>query len=314
MGSPVTASEFLILMETHLREVAENEWKDIDQQLSMFYGMEPSTKAWETYFSVGALPDATPWTGKVPYASVSPGYTTRIEPGEFAQGIQLERKFIDDNQYNVLKDRGEMLIASMTRAREKSGVATFANAFSTAFAFMTSEEGVSLCNTAHTTKSGVSTSSGFSNSGTSALSKTSLAATWLAMRQFKGDIGQRVDVNPDMLIVPESLYFTALEVTGYDPMTGASSDKDPDSAMHMINPLFKRFKVVPYRRLDDYSSTQWFLVDSKMMKKMNIWIDRIKPEYKTNTDFQTKSVQHAAYGRWGCGFRDWRWIYGQKPA
>jgi hypothetical protein len=53
-----------------------------------------------------------------------------------------------------------------------------------------------------------------------------------------------------MLLVPDNLYDTAMEIVG--------SDKDPESANNTVNMMKGRFKVVPYMRLDDYDTNNWF--------------------------------------------------------
>jgi phage major head subunit gpT-like protein len=246
---------------------------------------------------------------------VAPEYYTRIEPKEFAGAITIERKLIDDDRYDVIKGRQNGLVESYHRIKEKFGAQGFAYAFSAAFTFMQNEEGVALCSSAHTTKSGASTSSGFGNAGSSALNKTSIAATRIAMRQFRNDIGARIEVEPDMLLVPDTLYYTACEALGYDAQTGATSDRDPESAMYgKINTQYKRYKIVPYLRLDDYDTNNWYMIDSKRMKEFLLWIERIAPDIETERDFETKLFKQSIYGRFGYGWTGWRWIYGMNVA
>ncbi len=304
MGNPVTSEVFYRLLDTRLREVSEGAWEELPSQIDQFYKMIPSNNAWEEFFSVGAVGDIPAFNGKLEYQSINPGYLSRIEPKEYAGGLIFERKFIDDKKYAVMDDQVGALTESAQRTREKIGVETFAYAFSSAQTFLYSEEGVALCSDSHTTKSGVSTANGFDNAGTSALSKTSLAATRLAMRRFVNDIGQRIVVEPDTLIVPDSLYDTAMEIVG--------SEKDPTSANNTKNMMYGRMKVIPYMRLDDYDSNNWFLVDSKAMKRNLLWIDRIPKETKMTVDFDTFAVKWSIYFRCGCGWKDWRWIFGNQ--
>ncbi len=304
MGSPIISENFIRLLDKRLREVAENEWKELPTMIPQIYRSIPSDGAWEEFFSVGAVGNFPAFSGKLQYAGISPGYLNRIEPKEYAQGLIFERKFLDDKKYEVMSDQAAALSEAAQRTRETFGVETFAYAFSSALTYQYSEEGVSLCSSSHTTKSGASTSTGFDNAGTDAISATSVAAARLAMRRFKGDIGQRIVIEPDMLIVPDNLYDTALEIVG--------TDKGLDTAYGNINPQKGRFKVVPYLRLDDYDTNNWFLVDSKLMKKDLLWIDRIPFESKTTIDFDTFAVKFSGYFRSGCGFKGWRWLYGSQ--
>jgi phage major head subunit gpT-like protein len=312
MGNPLTSAQFVRLLDDRLRKVYVDSYQELPSMIDQIFGMIKSDKAWEEFYGVGALGDIPAFTGQLEYLSVSPEYYTRIEPKEYAGAIQIERKLLDDDRYDVIKGRQNGLIDSYRRVREKKGAECFGYAFSAAWTYMTNEEGVALCSDSHGSKSGVSTATGFDNAGTSALSKTALAAARLAMVGFKNDIGQRIVVEPDMLIVPENLADTAYEITGYSPITGASSQLDSESANNKINVMYKRMKVLVYPRLDDYDTNNWFLVDSKRMKEFLLWVDRIEPDIETETDFETKMIKQSIYGRWGYGWTSWRWIYGSN--
>lgn len=246
MANPLTSVQFVRLLDKRLKMVFENVFTELPPMIDTLYNRQSTDSAWEEFFEVGSLGDIPEFNGKLSYLSIAPGYYTKIEPKEYAAGIQFERKLLDDKKYAVLDGRADALSNSAKRTMDKLAVRPFAYAFSSSFDFMTSEEGLSMCNDSHTTKAGVSTTTGFDNAGTSALSKTSLAATRLAMRRFKNDIGERIEVNPDMLLVPDNLYDTAMEIVG--------SDKDPTSANNTVNMMKNRFKVVPYMRLDDYDT------------------------------------------------------------
>jgi phage major head subunit gpT-like protein len=309
MGNPLTSSQFTRLLDDRLRKVYADNFKELPSMVDKLFGVIKSDKAWEEFYGVGALPDIPAFSGQLEYLSVAPQFYTRIEPKERAGAIAIERKLIDDDRYGVIKSRQNGLVESMQRVREKDGANAFGYAFSSAFEYMTNEEGVSLCSTAHTTKSGVSTATGFSNAGTSALSKTSIAATRILMKQFRNESGQRIMIEPDMIIVPDNLYDTACEAVGSSD-GGAKSMLDPGNANNTINAQYGRWKVLAYPRLDDIDTNNWFVVDSKKMKEYLLWIDRISPEISTETDFNTMLIKQAIYARWGWGFSDWRFCYG----
>ena len=305
MPAIITAAQFQRLMVNDLREVMEEEEKygELQSMIPTFYRTLPSDSAWEEFFETGSVPDIPASTGKVTYLSVAPGYHTKIEPKEFLGGLQFQRKFVDDKKYNVMSEQAGGLMRSAGRVKEKYGARTFQNAFSSAFDFMTSEEGVSLCNSSHTTKAGVSTASGFDNSGTSALSKSAVASTRIAMGQFRSSIGERIDVGNNLaLVVPDNLADTAAEIV--NTVSGL------DTAEGNANPHYKRYDIIVYPRLDDTDTNNWFMVDKDLMKQDLLWIDRIMPEKEVMIDYETKGLKASVYFRIACGFRGWRWIYG----
>jgi len=304
MASPLDSAQFVRLLDERLRMVSENKYKDLKSMIPTLYNMVSSDSAWEEFYGIGSTPDIPEFNGKLSYLGIAPGFHTRIEHKEYAGGIQSERKLIDDKKYSVLDNRASGLMTSAHRVREKKGVRAFSNAFSTAFDYMESEEGIALCGS-HATKSGASTSSGFSNAGTTAASKTALAATRLLMRKFRDDIGERIDMGDDLAVIcPDNLADTFYEIVGtpmgYDT---AAMDKNMD---------YGRYEVIPYLRLDDYDTNNWFLVWKSQMKKDLIWMDRITPELKNIVDFETYAIKHAVYFRCSYGFIDWRWVYGHN--
>jgi phage major head subunit gpT-like protein len=301
--SPLNSAAFVRLLKKDMFEVSEGEYSDLPQQGLALYRVLSPSEATTEFWGVSGLPDIPEFNGKLSYLGRSPGYHTKIEPKEFAAGVITERKLIDDNQWPVMRDHARELVRSNVRTQEKYRARSFNYAFSSAFDFMESEENVSLCNDSHLTKSGTSTSSGFDNRGTSALSKTTVAAAWLAMRQFRDMLSQRVEMSDNyMLIVPDELGDYAEEIAG--------TQKSLDTVEGNINPQYGRYKVMRYMRLSDYDTNNWYLVNVDLMKKNLIWIDRVSQETDTIVDFETKSVKHSIYSRYGYGHKDWRWIYG----
>jgi phage major head subunit gpT-like protein len=305
MPNPMTSSRFVRLFDKRLRKVGEDQFKEISPMIDSLYNRMPSDSAWEEFFEIGALGDIPEFNGKITSLSISPGYYNRIEPKEYAGQIEFERKLLEDKKFAVLDGRASQLASSAKRTMDKIAVRDFAYAFSASFDFLYSEEGKPLCSTTHLTKGGYTTTNGgFSNSGTSALSKTSVAATRLAMRRFRNDIGDRIQIEPDTLLVPDNLYDTAMEIVG--------SEYDPLSANNTINMQYKRFKVVPYLRLDDYSTANWFMIDSSLMKLFHVWIERVAPQTNNTIDFDTFIWKYSVYFRIAYGFLNWRWIYGMN--
>jgi hypothetical protein len=304
MGNPVISENFIRLLDTRLKEVSDKAWDEIPSQKGDLYRDVPSDSAWEEFFSVSGVGDVPAFNGKIDYLSMNPGYLTRIEPKEYAAGLAFERKFLDDKKYSVMSDQVEQLTIAAQRTKAKMEVDPFAYAFSTAFNFMYSEEGVSLCSDSHTTKAGVSTANGFDNSGTSAFSKTAVAATRLAMLRFRNDIGERIVVNPDTIICGESLADTVYEMVG--------TPAGYETAYQNKNMEANRYKVLVLKRLDDYDTNNWFMADSRQMKKHLMWIDRVSKETNMTFDFDTFMTKWSIYFRCGNGFKDWRWVFGHN--
>lgn len=306
MADVTTSSQLQRLLDKRLREVADFDkiYTDLNPMIPTLFRMFDSDVAFEEFYSIGSLPDHQRFNGKIPFVNRNPGYHIKIEPYEYALGRQLERKFLDDKKYSVFDDEAVALTNSAARTMEKEASVIFTGAFSTAFQFQTNEEGVALCG-AHRTKSGTSTATGFSNTGTSAFNKTSVAATRILMRQFRNDVSERIEMSDNFaLVVPDNLADAAYELV--------NTPKSMDTAEGNVNPQYKRYKVIPYARLDDSDTNNWYMVNLDLMKKHLIFINRIKPETKTQIDFHTLVTMISSYMRFGAGVLDWRWIYGHN--
>ena len=302
MGSPLDSAQFVRLLDKRLREVAEDKYSQLPTMIPKFFNIMSSDAAWEEFYAVGGVGDIPEFNGKLTYLPIMPGWHKKVEHKEYAAGIVAERKLIDDKKYAVLDNRAEKLMIAARRTQEKQAVRAFAYCDSVAFDYQTSEEGVALVSSSHTTKSSVSTTNGFDNSGTSALSKTSVAATRIAMRGFKNDDGERIEVGDDLaLVVPDNLADTAEEIVG--------TQKSLDTAEGNINPQYGRYEVIPYLRLDDYDTNNWGMVWKSQMKEDLAWWNRINPESKNTVDFETYQLKQAVYFRNSWMWKDWRWIY-----
>ena len=307
MGTPIARSAFVLLLSDTLREVTEDQYADLTKMKDIFFKNVPSEKAWEEYLDVSDLGDIREFNGKIEYLPVYSGYRKVIEPKEYAAGVQVQQKFIEDNRYDVLVNFAKKLMKSAVRTQEKHAVGAFNDAFSASYTYMTTnEEGVALCSDNHTTKvPGTSTSDGFDNLGTTALSKTSLAASRILMKQFRSSIGERIEISENMsIVVPEALRDTASEITG-TPAGLYTTDGT-------INTEHGRTGVIPYPRLDDNSATNWFLVDNDRMKESLLWIDRKPLVHDVTEDWDTYNMLQKIRGRWGYGVIDWRWVFGSN--
>ena len=305
MGNPVSASAFIRLLDKRLNKVFKDKYNDLPRMIPKLYNIFKSTSAWNEFYNVGSIPDPVEFNGKLETLSIDPGFHTKIEDKPYAGKIQIERKLLDDDQYGVIVERGAGLKAASMRKQEKLGVEPFAHAFSAAFTFMTSEEGVALCSDSHTTKSTVSTSTGFDNAGAETFSKSAVATTRVGMAGFKSDIGERIDIPDDLaLVLPTYLHDQGMEIVG--------SDKDPESANNTKNVHQGRYEVIEHPRLDDHDTNNWFMVSKSRMKNDLIWIDRMPVEINFNIDFNTFQNEVSTYFRCGYGFLDWRWIYGHQ--
>jgi hypothetical protein len=306
MASPLTDRQFTRLLDDRLDEVFfMHHGADLDENIETLFNVQTSDKAWEELFGMGDIPDYSEFLGTISYSAVFPGYHTKVEHKEFANGIQVTRKLLDDDRYDVIEGMAGRLGESARRTKEKYGCRPWAYAFSTAYDFMTSEEGVALCSNSHTTKaSGVSTTTGFDNYATTAFSPAAVEAARIAGNKFRSDIGERLDMNFDTIIVPDELAEDAWELI--------SSAGKVDTDNNNRNWHQGKYRLLIYKRLSDYDANNWFMVDYNKMKNQLYWFNRIATEFGNTQDFDTFIRKYRGYFRISYGWKDWRWVYGHE--
>jgi|TARA_Y100000296_G_scaffold53868_1_gene61693 hypothetical protein len=299
------SDEFIKLLEAKMRQVVEEEahYADIESMIPKIFGSGKSDRAFEEYMAISGVRDAYAWSGKFITQKQYPGYTSKVIFQRFANRLEIDPALIEDKQYPVMMQQARDLRNSYDRKKEKMGVNIFANATSAAFDFQESEEGLSWANSAHTTKvPSVSTTSGFSNTGTSALDPTSLAAARISLQRLRDSMGNLIGSRDKLAIVaPITLSDTINEIIGTDK--GLYTDEGT------INVHKGQYSSIPWVLLDETSTTDWSLIRVNQTKRDLLWFDRIEPKYLVHIDKDTLSNVHSIHGRFGYLFKDWRWGY-----
>ena len=305
---PNVSSAYTKLLFEGLKKVSVDRQTFVEQSnmIDKIYTRVSSGKATEEFYSVGQVPDVQDFTGRFSELSMVPGYSTKIEAKQFGGFVETERTLMDDEQYGVMTlgsiEAG--LVDAANRGREDSAVKVVANATSSSYDFITNqEEGVALASNSHTTKTvGVSTTTGFDNLGTSVLNKTSAAATRILMRKFKNPLGRRWSTNRRWgLLISDSNEFKAGELN--------NTPWGLDSGERTVNMQASMYQIIVWERMEDFSVSNWAMVDLDMMKKNMIFLDRIKGETERERDFMTKAIRQSIYDRYSLGFIDWRHIF-----
>jgi phage major head subunit gpT-like protein len=278
--------------------------------MEMLFGVESSTRFEEQYQGMGAQGLVPPFDGTVPYHDFDAGYRTDIRNYEFAMGVQVERRLVDDDQFGQIRRRASNMSDSFNNTIETDAANVFINGFTDSGtnrmgASTNGADAVGLLSTAHP-YSPANSGTTQANEATLALNIGNLDTTRQAMRNFTDDAGQLLGVNPDMLLVPPELERTATQ------LVSERAIYEPNSADYDVNMFSGRFRPVVWDRLTDPNA--WFLIDSNLMKQHLIWQWRIRPEFSTAEDFDGLTAKFRGYMRYGIGWTDWKWIYGQNPS
>jgi phage major head subunit gpT-like protein len=307
MAVPSVETNFADLLDPRFQKIFNDRYTQLEDRLGDFYdmvsGADAPTKDTYRMSQVGTFGDVPEFTGTISYDDVNVGYKSTLTHKEYATGFQIERKLFDDDLFGIMDSKPRGLATALQRTRQKHGASLFNNAFSIDSTWNNFTEGVPLCSTAHTTTAqGVSTSVGFSNRITAALSTVSVAAARIQMRGFRGDRGERISIQPDKLIYPINLYQVAYEII--------ESEGQPDSANNNKNVHKGGYTGVDWEYISD--TNDWWMADSGTMKDMLKFVDRVKAEFGMVEDFDTLIGKWRLYARYSLGYNDWRFILGSQ--
>ena len=307
---PLTSGNFADLLKPGLKRVYDLAMSRPRPIMEMLFGVETSTRYEEQYQGMGAMGLVPPFGGTVPYTDFDAGYRVDVRNYEFALGMQVERRLVDDDQFNQIKRRASNMADAFNITIETDAANVYINGFTDdgtnrMGASTNGADGVGLLSAAHP-YSPANSGTTQSNEGTLALTIDNLDTTRQNMRNFTDDQGQLLGVNPDMLLVPPELERTATQ------LVSERAIYEPSSAQYDVNMFSGRFRPVVWDRLTD--SNAWFLIDSTLMKQHLIWQWRIRPEFAQAEDFDGLTAKFRGYMRYGIGWTDWKWIFGQNPS
>ena len=302
MAVPHTTGAFGDLLDIRFQKIFDDNFPQLNDMLPELYNFEPNNGRIDMRFSeVSGYGDIPQFSGSVTYQSAAQGYDTVITPLEFASGIQVERRLFDTDQYGIMNQRPSGLARSAQRTRQGFGARMFNNAFSVDTFFYNNSEQVALCSNSHTTTvQSASTATGFDNLVTTALSATALATARIQMRGFRDAVANRIDVEPNEILIPPDLYEEAFEIV--------SSMGKVDTAENNRNVHFGRYTIKEWNYLSD--TNNWFLMDSALRGDALKWFDSVPIEFAQAEDLDTLVAKWRLYMVLGNGHRDWRFILG----
>lgn len=290
------SANFENLLDERLRKVYYNTLQEVPSKIPALYNIVSSDKAVEYDYEIGDIGSIGAFNGKIDYQDIDGQYRTTYEHTEYAGGIQIQKRLLDDDQYSVINKAPMLLAVAMRRRRETDAAEVFNSAFS---AGTTYGDGLCLCNSGHTAL-GITTT--WSNAGSAALSPASLSAARLAMKKFTSSSDAIVDIDPDMVLTSIDMEETATEII--------KTDRQVDSANNNINFNQDRYKLIIWRYLTD--TNDWFLLDSRLMKMQLNWFNRIGVEFNKDVDSDTYIRKWSSYMRYSNGASGWRFIYGSS--
>jgi len=300
MSNPMTETQFsdFTNLDVALRAVFQQELEaTLTDELVSLFGEDMSSDAQEVEQELVGIGNVPKYTGAIHYDAPEPGFKMTYTPDEYSHAIAIARSLIDDGKYGIIDNIVRDFAESYDRTIRNHAASVFANAFSSSYV---GGDSVALCSASHPispTNAGTQ-----SNTGTSALTESTLKATRTAMRKFTAGNGNRLLVVPDTLIVPVDLEDTAREIVEA-PLRSGTANNDANVTANT------RIIVSPF--LSD--TNNWFLVDSSRAKRRLRWYWRVRPEFSLDptSDFNLQR-RYRGYMRYSFGWSSWAWVYGHS--
>jgi hypothetical protein len=293
----VTQGNWASIVQRDLSEVFLNQHRNFKSMLPNLYKMVDATQGTEYDLEAGDIGEVPEFSGSISFDDFKEGYKKSITETEYALGIKVQRKLLRNDLYEVVRNQAGLLASAFRQKKEQIGASPFNNAFTTVH---TVGDGLSLCNSAHTSKVGGSTQG---NSGSSALSAANLEATRLNMVKFKTNRDNIRVAQPSLILVPSDLHQTAWEII--------NSYGKVDTANNNRNFHFGKYNLAVW---DNFltDTNNWFLIDEELMKmvlKFRVW----EPvQFFRAGEFDTLVQKFAGYMSNGVSTFEWRWIYGHN--
>ncbi|MCW5945919.1 MAG: Mu-like prophage major head subunit gpT family protein [Fimbriimonadales bacterium] len=237
-------------------------------------------------------------------------YSYSIEDKTFEASIAVDRKAVEDDQYDLIRLRVRELADRVAEHQHKLCVESIANGFTEA-----GYDGLSLFNASHPTYPGGT----YSNLANDPLDASGIAEAISKMMLVPDDRGEPLGIVPDTLLVGPKLQWSAIELIESPVVVYKGNGTDTASSTPYKNAFQGKLKLVVSPYLRGSFEDQWFLLDtSRAMRSIILQQRSDVPVEFTAMDSGGSSESawwHDRYfygvrGRYNVGYGLWQTAYG----
>ena len=303
----IVRGQFDKLLRPGARKVFIDDYNELPSTYNSILNVETSGKAFEDDLVATGLPMAVAKTEGEPIAFDRARFRGRVRyiHTGYGLGYEITREAVEDDQYSALNSQGASNLARSMRAAEE---VTAANVFNNSFSSVKAYDGLSLCNTAHTTASS-QTQTNRPASGTD-ISVAALKASVERFMDLQTDRSLRIDMMPSTVLTGNASHWTVQEILGTKVITGASTGGETDSIISAeAKNVVTQMGLVPVRWAYITDGDAWWTLAPKGVHRLNFFW-RTKPTTVSGTDERAGVAWFGIHGRWVAGATDWRGIDG----
>jgi hypothetical protein len=292
---PATRGAFAQLLAPGLRQVIFDDLAAHPEEYSQVFNIYPSEKAYEEeqlVAGLGSVP-VKPEGESISYDEPIQGGSIRYTHQSYGLGFQVTREMWDDDKYGIMRQVSSDFAGGIRQTLE----ATYANVLNNSFTSTTTIDGETLCNTTHPLLGG----STYSNRSATdiALSVSGLQELLLLFEKMVNERGLLKRMVPMRLLIPTDLQFKAGEIlfSSYKPYTG---NNEVNVMQGRLDPIVNHYLT---------SSTAWWILSSNQDHTLQgFW--RVRPQFDSQDDFETKGAKYSTYFRFSAGVTNWHGVAG----
>lgn len=233
----------------------------------------------------------------ITYDTDSQGSVSRFTAVTYASGYIVTYEENADNQYEVVsKRRAKKLAFSARQTVENVAAAVYNRAFTAGY---TGGDGSTMIASDHTSRNGNQ-----SNLLTTAadLSEASLEDLVVQIMDTTDNVGNRISVMPESLIVPTAKWFESNRILNSTLQNNTANNAV--NALRFTGTFPKGIKVNHY-----LGSTTAFFIRTNVKDSM-IFMWRERPELFQDQDGDTRNLKAAIIARFVASWADWRGVFG----
>jgi phage major head subunit gpT-like protein len=306
----LTSANYGRLLEPGLRKIFMETYSEIPEQYSKVFNVQTSNKAIETDLRMGGfgLFEKKDSAGAVKYEDPTGTQPLQYIHEEFAKGFSVERKLIDDEQYNQINKMSAALGRSARATIETKAADVLNGAFTT-----NGFDGVPLISNSHVrldkgTMSNALQSTDGAGAANGALSDRNLKAALVQMRRQVDDKGILIQTTPKLLVVPPSLEYIARTLVESASLSTTGNGGTYNSDKNVIQGRLQVVVMDYFNYTASAGKYPWLLIDPTVAQLNFFW--RKKLEFGNQRDFDTMQYKYQAYMRFSVGYSDYRGVFG----
>ncbi|PWA11066.1 hypothetical protein DCC39_10230 [Pueribacillus theae] len=291
------------LLEPGLRKIFFESWKEYPTQFTQVFNVLNSKKHAEHDLSLtgfGPWEARTSETSAVPYDDPMEGFSIDYTHTEFLKGFKVSRAMVDDELYNQINKLPKNLARSGRAKVETDAASVLNNGFTN-----TGYDTEPLFSKEHPIKrTGGKVSNLIEVSGATnpedILNEDTVNEAILLARRTTDDAGLKIVVRPKKLVIPPNLEPQAQRIV--------NSAQRPGTDLNDINTIKSKLQIVVMDYLD--KDDAFFLLDDDVHELNFFW--RVRPEFKSEEDFDTLEAKYRGYMRYSHGYSNWRGAIGVR--